>query len=778
MADDTNIFDGLLTSLTPQPKNIGWQGDFVKALNKGASDLGVSARDLGLALSYETERTFDSAHQGRGPAKGRYGLLQVLKGGEEEQKYGFSPSQTPAEQVDSVVQYLRDRGLQPGMGLKDIYSTINAGKPGLYNASDRPGETVSTHVARMSDPNGMYAKATDALLSGTKPVAAADDDSWAKGLELPASLEPPQLTPAGSPAGAPLTPNSGASWGGWTDFANKLLLGGGTPIMAGAQAGKEAMREVTTGVPISQAISSMPSTYGQAKDAYEQAQEQWAKENPGQDLTNLLVGATIPTVGALAATEGTAAPAVGDALAAIAPRAGPQVAKFLAGEAGAGGTGFLNKLLQLGSQATRGALEGSAAGGMQTGLTKNSMVDDMLSGAEFGGAANPILKKFAPAIKSLFDVTVTRPVATIAQKAKNLGIDLTGAQLTGDQGVRALAAKAGALGNDAQLGQYTRAVSKEFGEDTPVITKDVLESAKTRIGQDFEHVANSVTKNIGDNDFMRRLTLLRTDALNAAGGNLKDPTYLMVKGWVGNMGRAAQNGLLDGQAFASYTRGSSAFSRGMLKSPDANLRHYGGEIYAALQDALGRNAPSDVMDTWKTAKQQWAAMKQIEPIAEKSWPSGVINPQQMAGLRGSNTGNLNDLAQIGQLMPKTVPTGGVKPSGAAGLINNLLARVPGGPLLGAGAAGGAGLHYGPHILNQIAANPITSAAAGVAAAGNYAVNKYIQKLMLDPRYAEILMARGLAQPGPGMPLGASAIQAAQGSAIPMGTELLNQEQPQ
>ncbi len=777
MAED--IFGGLLGDLAPPPQNIGWKGDFVKSLNKGASELGVSARDLALAIGYETEGTFDSARKGRGLAAGRFGLIQA--GPEEAKTYGFSPSQTPAEQVDSVVSYLKDRGLKPGMGLKDIYSTINAGAPGLYSRSDRPGETVETHVARMSDPKGIYAKAADDLLAGTKPVEAANDDSWAEGIALP---ESPQLAPEATPvSGAPLSP-SGATWGRAVDFGNKLLLGAGTPIMAGAQAGKEAIREVSAGTPIGEAIGGMGDTYSQARDAYHTAQAQWAEENPGQDLTNMLVGATIPTVAALAATKGKAGPLVEQGLTSMSPRLGPPVAKFLAGEAGKGGTGVGNKLLQLASEATAGVLEGSTAGAMQHGLSTHSLVDDIITGGEFGGAANPLLKRLAPTIKSLFDVTVTRPIATLAQKAKGLGIELTGPQLTRDSATMKLGAKAGAMGDEKQLGQYTRAVSKEFGENTDSITQDVLDSAKTRIGSDFENVAKSVTQNIGDKSFMQTLKFLQTDALNTVGGNVKDPSYLMVKNWVGNMGRAAQNGLLDGETYRTLTRGNSTFSRGLIQSKDPYLRYYGGLLREGLNDALERTVtaggPSNIMNKLKIARQQWAALKQVEPIAQKS-ASGVINPQQMARLSGSKTGNLSDLAHIGQLLPKTLPTGGVKPpASGVDLVGNLLSKIPEfAKTLGAAAGGGLAATHGVGALGQLAASPMGMLAtgAGLAAGGSrYIVNKYIESLMHDPRYAAILTAKGLGQAAPAMPFGAQVINAAQQSAIPAGISVLNQEE--
>ncbi len=65
--------------------------------------------------------------------------------------------------MGAVVRYLKDRGLQPGMSILDLYSTINAGRPGLYDRSDRPGATVASHVAGM----GAHRARAQAFLDGS-----------------------------------------------------------------------------------------------------------------------------------------------------------------------------------------------------------------------------------------------------------------------------------------------------------------------------------------------------------------------------------------------------------------------------------------------------------------------------------------------------------------------------------------------------------------------------------------------------------------------------------
>jgi len=113
-----------------------------------AGQLGVNPSDLATSMSYETGGKMDPNLWGG--AGGKYlGLIQM--GPEEQQKYGVVPGMPLDKHLDAVGSFLKDRGVRPGMGMLDLYSTINAGSPGRYNASDAnnggmPG-TVADKVA-------------------------------------------------------------------------------------------------------------------------------------------------------------------------------------------------------------------------------------------------------------------------------------------------------------------------------------------------------------------------------------------------------------------------------------------------------------------------------------------------------------------------------------------------------------------------------------------------------------------------------------------------------
>ena len=125
------------------------------AISRGAAELGIDPVDLATAISYETGGTFDPDKKGPTTKWGQHqGLIQF--GEPQRAKYGVRPGMTMAEQMPAVVAFLRDAGVRPGMGMLDVYSAINAGGVGRYNASDAaaggmPGTVADKVNFQMAD---------------------------------------------------------------------------------------------------------------------------------------------------------------------------------------------------------------------------------------------------------------------------------------------------------------------------------------------------------------------------------------------------------------------------------------------------------------------------------------------------------------------------------------------------------------------------------------------------------------------------------------------------
>lgn len=105
------------------------------AIVKTATDIGIDPIDLATVMSYETAGTFDPWKKGPTTQWGTHrGLIQW--GEPQARKYGVTKDTPVSQQVEAAGRYLKDAGVRPGMGILDVYSAINAGSVGRYNASD------------------------------------------------------------------------------------------------------------------------------------------------------------------------------------------------------------------------------------------------------------------------------------------------------------------------------------------------------------------------------------------------------------------------------------------------------------------------------------------------------------------------------------------------------------------------------------------------------------------------------------------------------------------
>ena len=103
-----------------------------------AQDIGADPVDLATAISYETAGTFDPRKAGPTTQWGQHrGLIQF--GEPQAAEYGVDwndPLYSQLGKGKAVSNYFKKNGFVSGMSGLDLYSTINAGAPGRYSASD------------------------------------------------------------------------------------------------------------------------------------------------------------------------------------------------------------------------------------------------------------------------------------------------------------------------------------------------------------------------------------------------------------------------------------------------------------------------------------------------------------------------------------------------------------------------------------------------------------------------------------------------------------------
>lgn len=133
-----------------------------------ANALGMDPLDLATIISYETAGTFDPTKAGPTTQWGQHrGLIQW--GEPQAQRYGVDWSDPLGSQLGpegAIVRYFEDAGWQPGMGMLDAYSAVNAGKVGRYNASDaNNGGAPGTVRDKVEQQMGGHRAKAEALLS-------------------------------------------------------------------------------------------------------------------------------------------------------------------------------------------------------------------------------------------------------------------------------------------------------------------------------------------------------------------------------------------------------------------------------------------------------------------------------------------------------------------------------------------------------------------------------------------------------------------------------------
>ncbi|MBY0258542.1 hypothetical protein [Methylobacterium sp.] len=210
------------------------------ALIASAQRIGANPLDLATVISYETGGTFNPSIRG-GAGNRHIGLIQF--GPNEQKQYGASQSQSFEEQLPAVEGYLSGRGFKPGMGILDLYSTINAGSPGLYGASDAKNGGAPGNVAdKVNTQMGAHRAKAAAFLGGDFTPTMPSEAGGAAAIAGTGSRAPFSLAgPVGSAAPAPTIPDAPAKADSGPDLgAIMKMLGAGQSAVA-AQAAPDAV---------------------------------------------------------------------------------------------------------------------------------------------------------------------------------------------------------------------------------------------------------------------------------------------------------------------------------------------------------------------------------------------------------------------------------------------------------------------------------------------------------------------------------------------------------
>lgn len=244
--------------------------DDIHALRQKAKEWGITPAEALGVIGMETGGSYSPKQWGG--TDGKYmGLIQF--GPEEREQFGVSESQSFTDQLGSADRFLRARKFKPGSGLENLYSTINAGSPGHFNASDRAGATVLSHVADIR--KDWVPRAEDILSQypeGARPTARAYDPLSSMGaptdpfkaIAAPNAYDPlSSIKPPGMPGGAGYKPPPPGTGPGTATAGGKgAKLMGMMSAMGGAGGGAPEppppQQTPNVGNPLTRDPSTMP----------------------------------------------------------------------------------------------------------------------------------------------------------------------------------------------------------------------------------------------------------------------------------------------------------------------------------------------------------------------------------------------------------------------------------------------------------------------------------------------------------------------------------------
>tara|TARA_R100000234_G_scaffold114791_1_gene90208 strand:- start:4471 stop:6969 length:2499 start_codon:yes stop_codon:yes gene_type:complete len=138
----------------------------VQSIVKAAKELGISPIALAAVIAQESSFRPSVVSVDKATGKKYTGLIQF--GPYEIEKYNIKENMTFEEQMVAVTSFLKDRGVQPGHGAKEIYAAIFTGNvsnldKGGADWPDSNGTTVNKALPNLLSGGSKYKMAVDFL---------------------------------------------------------------------------------------------------------------------------------------------------------------------------------------------------------------------------------------------------------------------------------------------------------------------------------------------------------------------------------------------------------------------------------------------------------------------------------------------------------------------------------------------------------------------------------------------------------------------------------------
>lgn len=379
---------------------------------------------------------------------------------------------------------------------------------------------------------------------------------------------------------------------------------------------------------------------------------------------------------------------------------------------------------------TGAALTGAALNALQPLASGESRLWEGVKGAGLGLVGQGVANVAGRIVKPVQNVQ-TPSDSILAQKARDMGLNLNAAQETGSKPLRWVdsaldnlpftAEKQSALKAD-QRAAWQRALLAKTGENADNASTEVLGRAYERIGQTFNDLSSRTNVNLG-NDFLDAIANIEAK---------KTPFSKGVDSVISDALDLAAKGKITGSEYQNVRTSLTNASKGAWQS-NPELGQALKSLRTALDDAAESSLSAADKALWGEARSQYQALKTIQKATDTA--TGNVSPKKLINEMGRKNPNgmyfgqgdqsMPDIARVGkQFIAENLPDSG---TAQRGWYMNMLA--------GGGGAGLLGLLTGavpPAAVLGAAAGAATPLAVQRALWGN---GRYLREGLLDPNTA-------------------------------------------
>lgn len=399
-----------------------------------------------------------------------------------------------------------------------------------------------------------------------------------------------------------------------------------------------------------------PDTVGAVKDWHDRINKDIGTDNAlyaGAGGNNGLAG-----VGQVVGQIAASAPLLGVAgRAAMAPvnaltRAAPSVAQTLAAPGNA---------LRVGQLALGGAGVGAGTAALTSATSDDPLADQIKGGATAGAVLGPLGAGAARLGSKLVGGVMDQETATLAKAARDkFGIPIGIGQMSENPTVRfmdsvmqRLPFTGMAARTAEQQTSLNQAVAKEMGIGADKITPQVVQTALTKIGREYDSINSRIgTLNL-DPQFVHDLQNIKTNA----GYNLEPAIAQRIGSHIDNIISKVDPRTLtmDPKNYQYLTRKDGPLGKA-LAGGDSGVRQYAGDLKESLESLVARNNPSLAAEK-NAADYKYFVAKSVQQMADDA-PTGNVSPAKLLKAVDSSHTDVGELGRIARRFMVEPPSSG------------------------------------------------------------------------------------------------------------------------